>query len=95
MCRRVVLDGASLRTLRDLDTVARLHVAVARAGSRLVVVNAGAELRRLVALTGLQDVLDLRCPGCADGSPGQTLGEAEQWEEAGVDEVRDADDAPL
>lgn len=95
MCATVVLDGARLCTLRDLDAVARLQVAASRAGCTLVVVNASEDLRRLVDLAGLRDVLDVR--SCVDpcGSPRQSVRQAEQRKQAAVDEVRDADDSAL
>lgn len=88
--RTVVLDAAGLGTLAAVDALARLHRAARGAGVRLVVANAGEDLRLLVALVGLDGVLELRCD-----SAGQPVGQAEQREQAGVHEVRDPDDPAL
>lgn len=55
--------------LRTIDALARLHLAVGRAGARLEVVGAGADLRALLALTGLADVLALAAPAPSGPRP--------------------------
>jgi len=43
--------------LGTVDELARLQLAAVRRGARIRLLNASAELRRLLALTGLDDVL--------------------------------------
>ena len=75
--------GATAELAADaltIDALARLHLAAKRAGARLVVDGASRDLRALVDLVGLADVLELRP---ASGR----RAEAEQWEQPlGVEE---------
>lgn len=77
-----------------LEALARLQLAAIRLGRRLTFVNACDELERLLALTGLGDVLP--CGGASPPPRGlglQPLGEAEQREQAlRVEEERDTRD---
>lgn len=82
----VVLD---LRAIADpdavtVDAMARLHLTVRRLGKGIRFRDACREIHRLVALTGLADVLLL------DPSPIEPRRKAEQREQArGVEEERD------
>jgi anti-anti-sigma regulatory factor len=74
--------GADLATV---DALARAALNARRAGLRLRVVNASRELRDLIALTGLEDVL-----------LGRDSRQAEEGEQPlGVEERGEPDDAPL
>lgn len=79
---------------RTIDALARLQLAARHGGHRLVLVAPGAELRELVELCGLAEVLP-----CVDTDPRsglQPVGQAEQREPARrVEEERDpADPVP-
>ena len=74
-----------------LDALARLQLTARRLGSRIWLRNAGPELRGLLALTGLADVLPLW-----PGSGLQVRGQAEEGEEpVGVEERIEPDDLSL
>ena len=83
----VARHGATRVDLRTLDGLARLDLAVRRAGARLELVGAGADLRALLCFTGLADVL-------AGGPSGrvEVQGQPEDAEVVGTDEVGDAAD---
>ncbi len=107
----VVVDVAALHhpDVATLDALARLQLAARRCGYRVQFRRACADLRDLMALAGLDDVLPL-CPdsgspdsdrpdsGSPDsGSPDsgvQGRGQPEQPEQAGVEEARDPGDPP-
>jgi ABC-type transporter Mla MlaB component len=75
----------------DLDTIealARLALAARRVGFRVRLENAPPDLRDLLALVGLADVLP-----CGPRSGLEAGGQAEQWKETGgVEEERDPAD---
>ena len=71
-----------------VDALARLQLIARRRGRRIGLRGASPELRELLALMGLSEVLP-----CAEGSGLETVGEAEQREPAGgVQEEGDAGD---
>ncbi len=73
-----------------VDALARLQLAVGRAGLRLVLVQADEDLRELVAFMGLAGVLE-----CGELSL-EMRGEAEEREELrGVQEEADPRDHPV
>jgi hypothetical protein len=74
--------------LGTLDGLARLELAVHRAGARLELVGAATDLRALLLLTGLADVL-------AGGSALEHERQPEDAEVVGADEVGDAADAAV
>ncbi len=74
--------------LGTLDGLARLELAVRRAGARLELVGDAADLRALLVLTGLADVL-------AGGSGLEHQRQPEDAEVVGADEVGDAGDAAV
>ena len=87
----VLCDVSDLTTadLRTLDALARLRLAVRRAGAELVLRGAGTDLCGLARLAGLDAVL---------GVPGSGLeleGQPERPEHALADEVGDAADPPV
>jgi hypothetical protein len=74
--------GHCCADLATANALARAHVNGRRLGARLQVVNASPELRELIALLGLADVL-----------LGRGQGQAEEGEEPlGVEEGGEADD---
>jgi STAS domain len=83
-----------------IDAMARLQLAALRLGVRFRFSDACEELRDLLALTGLDDVLPCEAPPCdAPGRPNdrrsgvEPLGQAEDRKEAlRVEEKRDARD---
>ncbi len=77
-----------------VDGLARLQLAARRSGSQVVLRGASQHLQSLLGLTGLSDVVPVR-PAPAQGSGVEVVREAEQLEQAGVEEVRDPDDPPL
>lgn len=70
-----------------IDALARLQLTAGRGGSRVVLRRASQDLQRLLALTGLLDVLPLRA-----SSPLQVRGQAEEGEQVRVEEDRDPRD---
>jgi anti-anti-sigma regulatory factor len=86
----VVCDAAELRRvdLDAIDTLARLALAARRLGCRVRVENAPPDLRDLVVLVGLADVLP-----CSPRSGLEAGGQAEQRKESGgVEEEGDPAD---
>jgi STAS domain len=87
----VAICGAAALTDADLATVdalARLQLAARRLGTRLELRDAPRELRELLDLAGLADVV--RCP---EPLPVEVGGQAEQREEPrGVEEEADPGD---
>jgi hypothetical protein len=71
-----------------VDVLARLQLTVSRAGGRVRVHAASAELRRLLDLAGLSDVLGCEQAGLAAGMCGQP----ETGEQRRVQEVMDVHD---
>jgi hypothetical protein len=79
----LVVDARSAPAdLRALDAVARLALAARRHGAAFAVRCAAPDLVRLLALTGLSDVVPLVAGSVLDG-----LGEPEPREQPGVEEV--------
>jgi ABC-type transporter Mla MlaB component len=76
------LDGCRV-DLALVDALVRFELVARRAGARLRVRGAPAELRDLLELVGLDDVLEL-----------EPLGEAEPGEQLGVEEVMEPGDPP-
>jgi hypothetical protein len=88
----VFCDVAELSTpdFGTIDSLARLALALRRAGSGVTLERASPELRDLLAFAGLTGVLP------CSALPLQPLGEPEHREEAGgVEEERDPGDAPV
>jgi anti-anti-sigma regulatory factor len=87
----VVCDVGALDTpdAATVDALARLQLAARRRGRRVTLRHARPALQDLVALAGLGDVL----PDCA-GSVLEVVGQAEQGEQAGIQERRHPDDPP-
>lgn len=89
----IVCDVGSLTDLDfgTVDALARLELAARRLGRRLRLVRASPELRELLGLAGLQDVVR-----CAEPLRLEARGQAKGREEAsGVEEERDpADTTP-
>ena len=77
-------------SLATVDAVLRLHLAVRRAGGRLAVRGATAELAELMSLVGLDPML-LLDPQCGSGEP---QGQSEAGEQLLVEEVVDVGDPP-
>ncbi len=89
----VICDVAGLAPvdMTALDALARLQLTARRRGRLLRLRHASAELRALLAMTGLGAVLPLEA-----GPSGQVRRQAEEREEPrGVEEERDAADSPL
>lgn len=77
LCRRLegfLIDhearsvACDLRSLVDpdataVDALARLHLAAARLGCRLLLRNASLEMHELLAFAGLEDVIESEAPG--------------------------------
>lgn len=90
--RAVVCDvtGVTRADAVTVEALARLQLTAKRRGGALTLRGVGPQLTCLLALAGLADVL-----------PAESLsalrvgGEAEQREQVGVEEVRDADDPPV
>jgi len=82
----VATHGRARAHLGTLDGLARLELAVRRAGARLELVGPSADLRALLGLTGLADVL------ATAGSDVEVQGQAEDAEVVDADEVGDAAD---
>jgi hypothetical protein len=92
-CRLVVCDVGALEQpdVTTVDALARLALAQRRAGRSVLRLRAGPELRELLVLAGLCEILP-----CAPGSVVETRRQPEHREELlGVEEERDpADPAP-
>jgi ABC-type transporter Mla MlaB component len=74
----VVCDVAGLEATADaVEVLARLQLTAYRSGRRLRVRNPGRELRDLIAIMGLRDVLD----ACEDSGGIQSRRQAEQREQ--------------
>lgn len=84
---RLVVDTERLvhPDLELVQVLARLRLVTRRLGGTLQIRNAGEDLRRLVELAGLTDVL---------GLSGEALGQAEGGEELGVEKVVQPGDPP-
>jgi anti-anti-sigma regulatory factor len=81
VCDLAALTNADLATV---EALARLQLGARRLGCQLSVRNAPAELRELLALVGLQEIVGLRV---------ETRGQAEEREEPlGVEEEGDPAD---
>jgi hypothetical protein len=86
----VSFDASDLEPdLASVDVLARLQVSARRSGCELRLHGLSAELRCLVELAGLDDVLLGRRV-----SPLIACGQAEQREQLGVEEARDPGDTP-
>ncbi len=70
-----------------VDALARLQLTARRRGARVVLRHPRESLRALLALAGLSEVVPV------SGVEGR--GQAEEGEQLGVEEVRDADDPAL
>jgi hypothetical protein len=79
-------DGPCRADLATLDGLARLQLAVRRAGARVVLAGSTADLRALLVFTGLAEAL----AGVASG--GEPQRQSEHPEVVGPHEVRDAAD---
>jgi STAS domain-containing protein len=89
--RRVVCDVSALAEpdLTTIDALARIALDAWRLGCQVQLRNASPELRELLALAGLADVVR-----CVAGSGVESRGETEEREELrGVEEERDPADA--
>ena len=87
----VVCDAGAVSRpdLGTVDALARVALVAGRLGCRIQVHHAAPELRDLLALAGLADVVP-----CAAGLAVESWGQTEQREELlGVEEERDAADA--
>jgi hypothetical protein len=74
--------------LRAVDMLARFALVARRLGHRIRLQSASADLERLVALAGLDDVMP-----CESGLRIESIGQPEQGEEPlGVEEERDRSD---
>ncbi|HET6950739.1 MAG TPA: STAS domain-containing protein [Acidimicrobiales bacterium] len=75
-----------------VDSLARLQLLAIRRGRRVSLRRASDDLRALLDLLGLRDVV----PSCAPGGPGasvlEVVGQAEEGEQPGVEEVGDPGD---
>jgi hypothetical protein len=78
----IVDAGRAPADLRAVDALGRLALAARRHGCRMGVRCAAPDLVRLLALTGLSDVVPLLGPSAVEG-----LGEPEPREQPGVEEV--------
>ncbi len=75
--------------LRTVDALARLQLCAQRLGGQVVLWHASAELQRLLALTGLDEVLPVRLRV-------EATRQAEQREQpGGVEEGVESDDRPV
>lgn len=93
--RYVVCDagGVGRPDLATVDAVARLRLLAGRRGHRLRLVGAGSALRELLVLAGLDESLAPEDrPG--EGSASGVGRQAEEREQAGVEEHDQAGDAP-
>jgi anti-anti-sigma regulatory factor len=91
----VVADVAALTADGEaLDALARLQLAVRRAGAVLVLRRPSGRLRALLDLTGLAEALPVDDVAARDdpGSSVEVVGQAELGEVPRSDEVRDAGD---
>lgn len=88
----VVCDVAAITDPDEeaVEALARLQLAVTRAGATLELARAGRELRDLLALLGLDDVLRCACPPRRSGV--EVDRHLEQREQVGVDEEVDPGD---
>jgi hypothetical protein len=86
---RIVVDVGGYRypDLVLVDVLTRLRLVTRRLGAELLVLGAGEDLERLLALLGLLGVVPL-----ARGDGSELGGEAEPREEPGVEEVVDVGD---
>ena len=84
--RTVVLDvGELVCDVGTIDRLARFQLTAIRCGRRLQLRGASVDLRQLISLVGLSDVLGV-----------EPLGKAEEREHPlGVEEERELDDPPL
>lgn len=95
--RVVVCDvgGLGRPDAGTLDALARLQLTARRNGSQVVLRAASDDLRLLLELAGLRDVVPV-CPespaGDDGGSDVEVVWQPEQCEQPRVEEVRDADD---
>jgi hypothetical protein len=87
----VAAHGRARTHLGTLDGLARLDLAVRRAGARLELVGPSADLRALLRLTGLAEVL----ASVSEVSDVEVQRQPEGAEVVGADEVRDAADPPV
>jgi STAS domain len=83
------VSGLTTADLRTLDALARLRLAVRRAGAELVLRGADADLCGLARLAGLDAVLGVA------GSGVELQRQPERPEDVLADEVRDAADPPV
>ena len=84
---RVDLTGWRAADLALVDLLARICLQARRLGARVVVVPGGTGLGALLELAGLSGIVPLAC-----FEPG---GQAETFEQAGVEEVVDVRDPPV
>jgi hypothetical protein len=90
----VATHGRARTHLGTLDGLARLDLAVRRAGARLELVGPSADLRALLRLTGLAEVL-ASVSDLSEVSDVEVQRQPEGAEVVGADEVRDAADPPV
>jgi hypothetical protein len=102
----VVTDGAGAvvasRTisappgLELIGTLARLQLEARRVGCAIGVRDSAPELRELLDLAGLTEVLDAACGCvCPSGSVLEVVGQPEGGEQLGVEEVVEPGDPPV
>ena len=90
----VVCDVGTLvdPDLGAVNALARLQLTARRLGRRILLLHACSELRELLTLMGLRDIVPL----CAGLLPLELRGEAKERKQArGVEEEADSDDLPL
>lgn len=97
LCGRTLVASWALapdgvKSMRVLDELARLQLGARRIGCSIRVQGACEELRALLDLTGLSEVV--QSAAWSDGVGVEVGREAEGGEEAGVEEVVVADDPP-
>lgn len=87
--RSVVVDVSQVTRpdLADVDAVARIQLEARRRGMHMRLLGANARLCELLALTGLTEAVAVR-----PDLPVRLGGQPEEWEEPGVEEVRDVGD---
>lgn len=84
----VEVAAGSATTVDAVDTLARLQLAARRVGLELRIVPAGAPLRGLIRLVGLEEALGVEPAELAVEGGGET----EPLEQGGVEEVMDVGD---
>jgi hypothetical protein len=83
------MRGERAPSLETVDALARLQLIARQMGVVLLVRTDGDDLRRLIRLAGLDEILI-----CVGSLELEALGQPEAREQAGVEEVVDVEDPP-